>query len=216
MKCSLLTPCVEENGICASLSGATISLIREVEFSLNVSVIIMSSTNILGCPKNHTFASNKISIKDSAPQNSSSVIASTRTPQRDLHIVRFLVIQYCSHQHSTVNILLWTPSIPRVLAIVEIGEDCQFKCPIWFECESRFPGVWVQYIMILMAGGITINLWLFRVCQYSNLSNQYSRKKEAPSTPKFLQLWRRKEIRVRLQRDVESFINSGRIVMLRL
>ena len=59
-----------------------------------------------------------------------------------LHVIRFLTIQDSVHESSTVHVLLWTPDIPSILAVVQVREDGDLERPILAKCEARF--VWIR------------------------------------------------------------------------
>ncbi len=60
------------------------------------------------------------------------------------HVVGLLRCQDGFHEVCTVDILLGTPVVPRVLSIVEVGEDSDFEGAIMPESQSWLIGVWVE------------------------------------------------------------------------
>lgn len=96
--------------------GATISSIKRVEFSLKV-----SKRHERGAPhrdnvSKYTFACYQIAVQDTGIG-----VRRRRSRITDGHIIRFLIWKHDVHESGTIEILLWTPSIPWVFPIVQIG-----------------------------------------------------------------------------------------------
>ncbi len=60
------------------------------------------------------------------------------------HVVGLLRCQDGIHEACTIDILLWTPVVPRILSIVEVGEDSNFEGAIMPESQSWLVRVWVE------------------------------------------------------------------------
>ena len=60
------------------------------------------------------------------------------------HVVGFLGRQHCVHQPSAVHVLLWAPVVPRVLAIVEVGEHRDLEGAVCAERDAGLRWVGVQ------------------------------------------------------------------------
>lgn len=124
---------MEENGTPASLIGRVKISTRIVEFSLKVS----NNHNL-----EHKFAEHTIIIVGDG-----RTFASDEIPiQHD--VIRLLRRQHLSHENKAFSVLFRTPIIPWILPEMKVAEDAQFKGAVWVECQSRFIGIWVEWVGI--------------------------------------------------------------------
>ena len=66
------------------------------------------------------------------------------------HEVGLLAGQDCIHEPGTVDVLLGTPGIPGVFAIVQVREDSNLECAVLLERQPRLVRIRVQVEVIAL------------------------------------------------------------------
>lgn len=97
-----------------------------VEFSRNVSVVICRQHGLRMDGRNQpTFTSDQIAVQDSNArgQEETQRIMEVLISKKDVHIIWLFVCKHSPHESRTVHVLLGTPSIPRILAEMQVRED---------------------------------------------------------------------------------------------
>ena len=142
--------------------GATISSMSLVEFSRNVSVGGGNQYFTIA----QTHIRNSLSPVIRSPLSTlgigSSALNFERTSIGYLHIVRRFARKNRVHEPRTVDVLDGTPIIPRILAIVQVGEYGDLERPVSPECQFRLARIWVQVDGVtagVISDGVKAKVW---------------------------------------------------------